>query len=57
MSGDGEEKADSFSSFGLNQALVEAIHTLGWTTPTEIQRQALPEALQGKDIIGLAETG
>lgn len=30
---------------------------VGWKTPTEIQRRALPHALQARDIIGLAETG
>lgn len=28
-----------------------------WKAPTKIQREAIPVALQGKDIIGLAETG
>lgn len=31
--------------------------SIGWTKPTEIQRLAIPEALNGRDIIGLAETG
>jgi len=30
---------------------------LKWKTPTKIQKEAIPIALQGKDIIGLAETG
>lgn len=47
----------SFASFGLEEALVEAIDSIGWKSPTEIQGQAIPEALLGKDIIGLAETG
>jgi hypothetical protein len=29
----------------------------GWTTPSEIQAQSIPEALRGRDVIGLAETG
>ena len=58
MPGEEEEvQEETFAGFGLNEALVEAIHSLGWKTPTEIQREALPEALLGKDIIGLAETG
>lgn len=47
----------SFGDFGLEEPLVSAIKGLGWLSPTEIQSQALPEALLGKDIIGLAETG
>ncbi|XP_019849244.1 PREDICTED: probable ATP-dependent RNA helicase DDX47 isoform X2 [Amphimedon queenslandica] len=30
---------------------------MGWTTPTDIQREAIPVALEGRDVIGLAETG
>lgn len=37
--------------------LCETCETLKWKTPTKIQREAIPVALQGKDIIGLAETG
>ena len=37
--------------------LCSSIEGLGWTSPTNIQQQTLPEALEGKDIIGLAETG
>lgn len=37
--------------------MLEACTDLKWKTPTKIQREAIPVALQGKDIIGLAETG
>jgi ATP-dependent RNA helicase DDX47/RRP3 len=37
--------------------LCEACEKLGYKTPTEIQRQAIPYALQKRDIIGLAQTG
>lgn len=37
--------------------LCEACSQLKWKAPTKIQREAIPVALQGKDIIGLAETG
>lgn len=37
--------------------LCETCETLKWKTPTKIQKEAIPVALQGKDIIGLAETG
>ena len=52
-----EEVHATFKSFGLEEVLVEAVEKIGWTKPTEIQSQALPQALLGKDIIGLAETG
>jgi ATP-dependent RNA helicase DDX47/RRP3 len=50
-----EEK--DFSSLGVNDVLCGAMAKLGWTKPTPIQQKALPEALAGRDVIGLAETG
>jgi ATP-dependent RNA helicase DDX47/RRP3 len=58
MSRSQEEEANvTFASLGVNGALCEALKELGWGIPTEIQRQAIPEALAGRDIIGIAETG
>lgn len=37
--------------------LCETCESLKWKTPTKIQKEAIPIALLGKDIIGLAETG
>lgn len=37
--------------------LCEACAELKWKNPSKIQKEAIPVALQGKDIIGLAETG
>ncbi|CAE7867876.1 Ddx47 [Symbiodinium sp. KB8] len=58
----GEEKAEeeeeiTFKSLGVSPTLCEACDALGWKYPTKIQAEALPLALQGRDIIGLAETG
>jgi len=47
----------SFSSFGLSPALVHAVSRLGLTTPTPIQAAAIPEILQGRDLLGAAQTG
>lgn len=47
----------SFKSFGLIDPLVEALEQMKFTAPTEIQAEALPHALQGRDIIGVASTG
>lgn len=38
-------------------ALCQACEELKWKAPSKIQKEAIPVALQGKDIIGLAETG
>jgi ATP-dependent RNA helicase DDX47/RRP3 len=47
----------TFASLGVCTVLQEACHRLHWPTATQIQAQVIPEALQGRDIIGLAETG
>jgi ATP-dependent RNA helicase DDX47/RRP3 len=56
---DEEEVEDlgEFSDLGLVDVLCEAAKSLGWKNPTKIQKEAIPIALEGKDIIGLAETG
>lgn len=41
----------------MNDTLCKACEELKWKTPSKIQREAIPVALQGKDVIGLAETG
>ncbi|XGC81961.1 DEAD/DEAH box helicase [Bdellovibrio bacteriovorus] len=49
---------DSFESFGLSAPVMAAMQDMGFTTPTPIQRQALPLLLAGaQDFIGLASTG
>ena len=37
--------------------MCEACERLGWKNPTKIQSEAIPVALEGKDVIALAETG
>lgn len=49
---------DNFESFGLSAPVLSAMQEMGFTTPTPIQRQALPLLLAGaQDFIGLASTG
>ena len=47
----------SFDSFGLNTDLVRAIAEVGYSTPTPIQVQAIPEIIAGRDVMGAAQTG
>jgi superfamily II DNA/RNA helicase len=47
----------SFSELGLSPKVLEAVAAAGFTSPTPIQAQAIPHALQRKDVLGLAQTG
>jgi ATP-dependent RNA helicase DeaD len=47
----------SFADLGLSQPLLDALQHLGYESPTPIQEQAIPELLQGHDVIGQAQTG
>lgn len=51
------EPKHRFSTFGLSGKLVHAITALGIERPSPIQDQIIPHILEGKDVIGLAETG
>lgn len=47
----------SFADFGLSEALVKSIAYKGYTAPTPIQDQTIPFLLEGRDVIGQANTG
>jgi len=47
----------TFKNLKLIEPLLEAIAKQGYTVPTQIQEQAIPHILQGKDLIGIAQTG
>lgn len=47
----------SFSDLNLAEPLDRALRELGHAVPTPIQAQAIPDALKGKDIMGIAQTG
>ena len=47
----------SFEELGIIEQLCEACGNMGFKAPTPIQTEAIPLALQGRDLIGLAETG
>ena len=47
----------NFSELGLSPRTLEAITAAGYTTPTPIQAEAIPPALQRRDVMGLAQTG
>jgi len=47
----------TFDSLGLDPALLRAVHDLGWPKPTDIQRDAIPAARDGHDLLACAMTG
>jgi superfamily II DNA/RNA helicase len=46
-----------FSDLALDSRVLQAIAEAGYETPTPIQEQAIPHALQGRDVLGIAQTG
>jgi ATP-dependent RNA helicase DeaD len=47
----------TFRELGLSEPLLEALDHLGYQDPTPIQEQAIPALLEGRDVIGQAQTG
>jgi superfamily II DNA/RNA helicase len=47
----------TFADLGLSPKVLSAVSDTGYTTPTPIQAGAIPHALQGKDVLGIAQTG
>lgn len=51
------ENQKNFDELKLNKQILSAIEDLGFTQPTEIQSKAIPLALAGHDLLGIAQTG
>lgn len=51
------ENIMKFSDLGLGAAQLRVVESLGYTVPTPIQHQTIPVILEGRDLIGCAETG
>ncbi|MFH1032000.1 MAG: DEAD/DEAH box helicase [Chloroflexota bacterium] len=47
----------NFDTFNFHPSIMAGVRALGYTIPTPIQAQAIPPIVQGRDIIGLAQTG
>jgi len=54
---DDKESDATWESLGVTDALRQAVTQMKWIKPSKIQKEAIPPALQNRDIIGLAETG
>ncbi|MCL5102227.1 MAG: DEAD/DEAH box helicase [Candidatus Marsarchaeota archaeon] len=51
------ERFDSFENTGLKPEIKRALKEMGFTNPTEVQAEAIPYALEGKDLIVRSKTG
>ena len=47
----------TFQNLGLSEACLEQLENLGFSQPTQIQQQAIPTLLEGKDVVGQSQTG
>nr|XP_017221048.1 PREDICTED: DEAD-box ATP-dependent RNA helicase 10-like isoform X4 [Daucus carota subsp. sativus] len=57
MNMEDEKEVRSFKELGVCEQLLEACDNLGWRTPSKIQALVLAHAFEGKDLIGIAQTG
>lgn len=49
--------SEAFAALGLSDELVAAVERAGYSDPTAIQSEAIPAALAGQDVLGMAQTG
>ena len=47
----------TFAELGLSESTLQALRDVGYTEPSPIQEQTIPALLEGRDIIGQAQTG
>ncbi|GAM25412.1 hypothetical protein SAMD00019534_085870 [Acytostelium subglobosum LB1] len=57
VSPDEVSEKTTFTALGVHPQIVEACDKLGFKHPTEIQKESIPYAIKGRDIVGLAQTG
>jgi len=52
-----EQNTGCFDNLGIEERLLRILKQKGFDIPTPIQRQVIPDALKGKDVVGIAQTG
>ncbi|MEJ1156453.1 DEAD/DEAH box helicase [Microbacterium marmarense] len=52
-----EPTATTFADLGLGESVLKALRDVGYETPSAIQAATIPTLLQGRDVVGLAQTG
>ena len=48
---------EKFITLGINNDIIRALNEMGFEEPTPIQQEGIPPLLEGKDLIGQAQTG
>jgi len=51
------DEGGGFAALGLSAERLGSVAAIGWTVPTPIQTKAIPAALEGRDLVGIAQTG
>ncbi len=54
---DNNSSESAFAALGLSRRLCDTVANAGYTTPTPIQKKAIPDVLAGRDLLGCAQTG
>lgn len=57
MKGPQQQAESTFAGLGISEKLLLALNQLNFKTPTPIQHKAIPVAIEGKDVVGIAQTG
>ncbi len=57
MTNDNNAELTGFAALGISGQLLKATHAAGFTQPKPIQEQAIPAQIEGRDILGIAQTG
>lgn len=52
-----DEKQVTWEDLGIIDSIAKSCRELGWEYPTQIQKETIPVALKGQDVIGLSQTG
>ena len=52
-----DDTGPTFADLGLDQRVLDALRAVGYETPSPIQAATIPPLLDGRDVVGLAQTG
>jgi len=55
--GESGEESTTFADLGLGKSVLKALSDVGYETPSAIQAETIPHLLEGRDVLGLAQTG